>query len=246
MKSPLLIPALFLVVTLHGCATSSSYRSFHSAGTMFEVLRDGKTQGRARLDCIIESSGTYAVGALAGLGGEILILNDEPWISTVQPNGVQRTRIVDPSAYSATLYAAAHVAAWQDRPVKSDVPMGGLEELVVRSAQETGTELDTPLPFLIEGEFADIELHVVNKMCPMQAKNTGASAKPFRGSRSRARGVMFGVFANDSEGKLTHHGSRIHAHILIPGEVPLMGHVDSIRVTKGATIRLPKEYLELN
>jgi alpha-acetolactate decarboxylase len=238
--------SLIVAFVLTGCISGAMQDQLQWAGSMREVLREGKTQARASLDYIMKSGGTYAVGALEGLEGEILILDDKPWVSQTQPDGTQRTRLVAASEFSATLFVATHVATWNESSVEQDTSADGFEEMIIRAARRAGKDINNPLPFLLAGEFTDVDLHIVNKTCPMQARQTGAAMQPYRGSRTRTYGIVFGIFAADSAGILTHHGSRVHAHILILGDEPLMGHLDSIGVAAGAKIRFPREYRKLN
>ncbi len=71
--------ALLIGLTLFaGCAASTPVTQH---GRMREVLREGNTQPRISLVEVAQRPGAIGVGALAGLGGEVTVVDANVWIA---------------------------------------------------------------------------------------------------------------------------------------------------------------------
>lgn len=236
--SSLMPSLLFVLLTLAagGCSTPQQPVTVEQYGSMKEVLRQGHTEARVRLSEICASDNSVAVGALEGLRGEITVIGGEAWIARapeVEAVVGERTRS---SSESATLLVTAEVTAWQ-RVLITKVSGSELDAVVLSHARAAGVDVSKPFPFVIEGEFADIHLHVIRGGCPIANPD---GPKPARVHKEMARGRIVGFYAHNSSGDLTHHTSDVHAHIILDGESLISGHIDTIRVRPGNTLRLPQ------
>ena len=54
-------------------------------------------------------------------------------------------------------------------------------------------------------------------------------------------GTLVGFWARDGAGTITHHGTRVHAHVLVRSDTPYTAHVDTVRVGAGSVLRIPRE-----
>jgi hypothetical protein len=74
---------LLLIAWLGASACSSTPWNEPVAtwGTMREVMHDGRTEGRVRLGDAAAAPDAIGLGALAGLSGEIVILDGAVWTS---------------------------------------------------------------------------------------------------------------------------------------------------------------------
>ena len=200
---------------------------------MHEVLGEGHTQGRVQLRDAVRDSESIGVGALADLRGEVTILDGHSWIARGEPSAIESVN------EQATLLAVAHVPRWTQTSIASELSSDQLDSFIRQTARSEGIDTDNPFPFVIEGRL-DVVAHVASGACP----HAGNASQPAHVERppfqfTNEVGWLVGFYAERGEGSLTHHGSRTHVHVLLKGDQPRTGHVDSVTVAAGAVIRLP-------
>ncbi len=222
---------------VNGCASAAWNGRVKNWGELRQVRREGRTEARVALAHVIATPHCYAIGALEKLGGEATIVDGIPWVSHVTaPNEVSTTS--DPATRErATFLAAAWVPRWTEFSIEKDVDPADMDRVVQEYAARAGIKQET-FPFIIEGEFLACRLHVVNGRCVM-----GSEPDPTDGSFRKevpvANGILVGFYSNQPPGIITHHGSRTHVHVLFQSNNPLMAHVESVGIRRGALIRLP-------
>ena len=235
-----LVP-LFLMAA--GCASVESTRppEVRAWGSMREVLREGRTEGRVVLDRILGEH-SIAVGALEGLGAEITVDGGvlhlaEASAGTQGPEARER----DASAGErATLLLVADVSVWDELSVPADSDLAAVEEVLRKAARKRGWAIGEPFPFRVEGVAEHVELHVLNGSCPI-ANPSGPA--PWRASLEGAEIVLVGFFAENAAGKITHHNQNSHTHVVVP-ENKISGHLDRVRLRAGARLFLPSSSQE--
>lgn len=200
-------------------------------GTMKEVLVEGKSESRFSLDKLHNVEELAGVGALEGLVGEITIYGGKVWITKDEVKATQA------GTEHATLLTTARVAEWSSTIRQEGIAADQLESVVREAAMQAGLDTGKPFPFVIEGRLT-VEAHVIRGKCP-HAAGSGVLQPPIALSIKDEPGVLVGFYAENSEGKLTHHGSKIHAHVLTRDNPPRMGHVDSAAVASESIIRVP-------
>jgi hypothetical protein len=83
-------------------------------------------------------------------------------------------------------------------------------------------------------------MHVINGFCPHSGGGATAANQAWSFTGAPAGVIIVGFYAAGAEGEMTHHGTAIHAHAVVPaGETRITGHVDSLTVGAGATLMLP-------
>ena len=220
---------------LCGCASPPSVQQY---GAMREVLREGRTQPRIALQDVTCQPGAIAVGALAGLGGEITIVNGKTWVARSNGGGVEVTGPTTSLDDQATLLTTSHVASWINVPL----PNGGggrrLEDMVAEVALKHGIDATKPFPFIIDGRFIELDIHVIAGSCPIANPN---GEPPWRyAATAPVAGLLVGFHALNQNGVMTHHGSNVHVHAIIGDQDDIVtGHVDHVIVEPGAVLRLP-------
>lgn len=208
-----------------------------SWGTMRAVLRDGDDRARVALVDLARDD-IHALGALAGLAGEITIVDGEVWITRGHPERPTTTRGPAGDA-AATLLFACEVRAWREIPVEQDVPAAELDAFIERCAARAGLDPTRPFPFQVEGRLTELALHVVADECPLRARARGAPTDAFELRTDALDGRLFGIFAPDSAGVVCHAGARNHVHALLETPAVLTGHVESCGLAAGSVLRLP-------
>lgn len=209
-------------------------------GSFKRLAHAGDTAAKIALREVPTVAGTYGVGALTGLRGEILVWDGKPSVTRGHsPEGRTETPGADDSA---TLLALSKVTAWHEVTVPSDMKQPDFEAFVVREASSRGLKAATPFPFLVRGEFRDVVWHVVTG-----AAGGGHGDAHAQGhARNRvfeeraAAGVMIGFYSGDAlEGVISHPGERFHLHYA-NRDFMRSGHVDGYTVRAGGVLSLPR------
>jgi acetolactate decarboxylase len=224
---------------LSGC--TSSHVEVEQVGAMREVMREGHTEPRIRLADAVARPNAYAVGALAGLNGEITIADGDVWVARVAGDGIQVTGPTLVEGDEATLLAVSHVAQWVQVGIGSTLEGAQLEAFIEHAARDRGLDLARPFPFVIEGDATEVDLHVVNGYCPDARDPATIDTEPWRWSLDRSsRILLVGFYAPDAAGVMTHHGTSLHVHAIMQREGgTITGHVDRFAVEPGMTLRVP-------
>jgi hypothetical protein len=226
-----------LLLLAWGCAaTPREDAGVRTWGTMREVLREGRRQGRVELAQALGPS-SVAVGALADLAGEITVdrgvLHLAEVVDAAVPDGA-RARAARPDEQAALLLCA-DVPAWSEHALPAAADLDALEEAVREAALRQSLDVRRPFPFRIEGRALRLELHVVDGSCPIAHPD---GPPPWRYLGLDVDAVWIGFHAQDAAGELTHHGRRTHTHALVEGGAT-GGHVDDVRLASGARLFLP-------
>ena len=206
------------------------------------ALRDthgGDTRANVRLADLPRSADLYALGPVAGLGGEITIVDGKLLVAEVE-HGKIRTS----SDYSrgASFLVWATVPKW-----RAAVPAGALigsqaelEKLIEAKAREAGLNVEQPFPFLLQGSFDNVKYHSVR---PTQGGAGHGSAASPSDSALNAEAIsksatIVGFFSRHHEGVFTHGGSFAHLHVVLPtGD---SGHVDELAFGPDVQLVLPR------
>ena len=231
-----LLGRLLVALALSGCASSDWDGRVVSWGSMREVMREGRTEGRVVLAAAAQPA-SVGLGALAGLRGEIVVVRGETWVARVVDGRLECGRGALPEE-QATLLALSEVSAWNELHLERDLTYEELVELLAGLAAE-GRVAPDPWPFIIEGELFALEAHVLNGACPF-AGEVPAGCEPLRRSLAHTSGMLVGFYAPRAAGQLVHHGEAIHAHVVLTTPEPYVGHVDHAAIAAGARVSWPR------
>ncbi len=229
-----------LVAGVVACGSTGWKADVSVLGTVREVLRDGKTESRAELADLRGDPTLVAVGALAGLEGEYTIDRGELWITRVAEGDVT-TEHGSGASGGAAIVLSAHVSEWSEYPVDANVDPVDLPDYLRSAAVAHGLDPSQPFPFLVSGPLSHIEAHVIAGDCPMRARMLGRAVDPppFEVSETAIEARIVGFYAEGRAGEITHHGAKVHAHVLLEGGQPITAHVESVGLRRGAVLRLP-------
>lgn len=234
---------LSLSVLLAGCASARWDGRVESWGGMRQVMRDGQTEARVSISQVLTKPHAFGVGAVEGLRGEIVIDDGRCWTADVVAEAGRPVARVREGVQSrgATLMVVAYVPTWSESAVKRALTSDELEAYVRDSAKRSGIDATRPFPFVIEGEFRNLSAHVINGYCPMSqnAEVVSADSQPVRLDGVAGEGKLIGIYAENSAGELTHHGSSMHVHVLMESLPATVAHVEGVALAPGAKLRLP-------
>jgi alpha-acetolactate decarboxylase len=210
-------------------------------GTLREVMHGEVMDGQVRLSEVTDKPHVVGIGAPDKLQGEILIADSVAWLAQVRDGDRIETRKGSPKD-SAVFLAISRVPRWTDMKVEQDVPADEFDDFIQKTLDQAGlTKLET-VPFVIEGEFPALNLHILNGQCPfaeVKADIEGAGP-PHRKTLTDVQGLLVGFYAENGAGQITHHWTRTHVHALVGAQDSrVAGHVDEVALKAGTTIRLP-------
>lgn len=213
------------------------------AGALHDVMFQRQTGPVAAL-APVAGSHTYALGPLADLAGEFVIVDDVVWVSKPAADGPPVTTRGAVGEH-ACLIVSAQVPRWRRVALDRDVPFADLDATVRALAAQHGVDVAKPFPFLVEGQVAELSWHVIDgaqlpsgppdmHRPPHEIHRT---ASP-HGELARAQAVLVGFHSTEHRGVFTHHASDTHVHAVVD-EPALVVHVDGVRVLAGAAIAFP-------
>lgn len=223
-------------ILFFSCAAPTWNGRVESWGTMREVMAEGQTQARVSLGDVPHTPGVVGIGTLTGLQGEIAIVDGVPWIARVDGDRVESAR-GEHSGDHATLLAIADVRRWKTIAIDRDLAAADLDSFLSSSARDLGLG-QRPWPFVIQGDLAGVEAHVLRGKCPY-AGPVDAEHAPIRRTFALVRGRLIGFYAPDAVGELVHHGQSTHMHVLVEDPDVFVGHVDTAGVRAGAWLLVP-------
>jgi len=234
------------VLALFGCATeqSQSSRQLLQYGGMHETIGQQQHHARVDLDELDRLPHFYGVGAVEGLQGEITIADSKPIVTAVTPDG--RLRDDPPSNVKAAMLIGQSAPEWTHVELTRDIPHDRFDDAIAEAASSHAVDIAQPFMFVIEGEFKDVRLHVINGACPLHARmhkiELRPEDRPFELEAETLDGTLVGVYAADSVGALTHPATSVHVHLIYTDPntgKQVTGHVERIGVVSGAILKLP-------
>jgi alpha-acetolactate decarboxylase len=214
-------------------------------GEMHQVIGMRQHQGRVRLADLMAKPNFYAVGALAGLRGEISIIDGQATVTVVSDQLKACPAAGKPSEQQATMLIGAYVDSWTESAITHDLSDTELDSWIESEIERLGGDAKQPKLFMIVGDFERVDLHVLNGACPVHARirklEIPVAERPFEANMKSISGQVVGVFANDAVGNITHPATRTHKHVVYrdpqTGE-KLTAHVESLSVKQGSRLKL--------
>jgi len=205
-------------------------------GVLHEIMMEQKIGANAALDDFKKTPNLYALGALKGLTGEILIMNGDPVNSFSKGKEI----IFDRSfSKEATLLVYSTVKTWTR--VDLNLNTSGLMELqsiINQEALKAGIDINKAFPFLIKGKLSQIEWHIINATEAKEQSHEAFKKAGLKGVSNEIDAQILGFYSQNHEGVFTHRGSFLHMHF-IDKEETKMGHVDNLKVNGTISLFFP-------
>ncbi len=209
----------------------------HDRGSMREIYSDNAA---AKLDLseLKDTEHLYGLGPLSKLRGEILILDSVPYESRIGKGFVQ---IKSDWNEKAAFFVWASVKKWKKVAVPSSVrSMGLLESWLSSMSGMSGAPLASQYPFLLKGNFAEIDWHIVNYKAGVTALTPRKHHETkFHGKSKNRKAEMLGFYSPEHQGFFIPQGHRTHMHVKVGDEV--VAHVDDFNPNgdSGLTLYIP-------
>ncbi len=230
--------AILLTLSLFGCQSQQTAErvDVQIHGKLKEIMMQNQLQSRIDLNEIELNSKRYGLGALAGLEGEIMILEGKPFISKAIEGQVLMESSRD---YGAALLVSSEVEEWTTTNLKSLSDLGSLEKLIEEKAKEENLKTEGIIPFMIKGKINRIEWHIINAVEATEASHEAYKSSGKEDVSKSEEVEILGFFSKKHEGVFTHHGSFLHLHFINKNRT-IMAHVDELMSQNEAQLFLPK------
>lgn len=222
-------------LTAFGQSSAKGLVSHH--GVLREIMMEQKLDANADLQDFATSEHLYALGALEGLSGEILIINGQPFNGIVEKGKLRIEKSFD---RKATILVSAQVTDWSESKVELNVAnLKELEIEIKRIASEKGINTSQAFPFLLKGTFNQLEWHVINAAETREKTHEAFKEAGLKGNDMDQSAEVLGFYSENHQGIFTHHGSFLHLHFKDQSDTK-MGHVDNLMLNGSISIMLPK------
>ena len=221
---------------------------FAHFGNFKRMMHTGDTAGQIELAQLDQSAGTWGVGALAGLKGEVIQVDGRILVSfgTDTEGRVQPPSKTD----AAVLWASGKVAQWRQIQVPADMSQAEFEKFVSEQAAINKVDLKQPFVFRVTGGYTHLIWHVLTgEKSGHKAGGHGGHGHASGHANKRSdmkvfrnpsiTGQLVAVYSGERlEGAVSHPGERFHVHYIDDAQT-VSGHVDQYNVQKGALLWLP-------
>ena len=210
-----------------------------SYGNFTHMVTSGHSDGVVLLEDAIPVPHGYAIGALANGRGEIVVINNQVWLDYGE-DGLGKTVGEVPEDEQAVILVAAQVAAWSSSILDKSLPKQALYNAILEAAKQLGVDISKPFPFMLEGSFSHLGLHVINEKNPQHGKAKGAHFyRLIKEKRKQQTATILGFYSADQQGIYTHIGQSWHLHAVIEDD-KIAAHVDEISANEGIVLKLPE------
>ncbi len=209
-------------------------------GAFRRMLHMQDFSAKVQLKSVMHDGATEAVGAAAGLRGEITAIDGKLLLTY----GTPCPTCGHPGEDHATLLASAKVSAWRE-PValQSDLAGPAFDSWVVEQAKAAGLDVTKPFPVRLKGTLTGVKMHVIRAFNPnFKGHGSGhAMADQEDIAAEKIEGEVVGFYAPpDAQGVITHPGEPFHYHWVNVGRTRT-AHLDAFGMAKGAQLLLPKD-----
>lgn len=230
---------ILLLVSLIGCSSNDKVEVMHF-GALKNAMKQNDLTAYVSSDTI-DLKNFYALGALEGLKGELLIMDGQVYTSSQGDSTNNSLDLKQNIDFSANFLVGAKVSKW----ISIDVPKtiktkSDLEKFVSEKAIEQGFDKADPFPFLLEGSTKSTSWHVVNWDANDSIHTHEKHIKSGVYDTDLEEDVIIlGFYSEHHKGIFTHHSSFLHMHVLNDKKA-IMGHLDDLTLGAKMILKLPK------
>ncbi len=209
-------------------------------GSLRAMMHEGAVGPQVELAQLTPDSQLFALGAVAGLQGEITILDGNAWLSRVSDAETVDTTASPRPEGSAALLVSARVPGWTLATVDRDIPFEDLDERIAAMATAAGLDSQGRVPFLIQGTVRQLHWHVIDgrRLPPGPSSHQAHQQAAVRLQRQQVKALLLGFYSPRDQGVFTHHDSRTHLHCVLARETA-SGHVDGVLLPAGTLVGFP-------
>jgi acetolactate decarboxylase len=210
-------------------------------GALREIMHMGRTERQVDLAPLIGKKGTYGLGALEHLAGEVTLWDGQLWLSTPDGSGGAVSGQHKSTTAGAALLVTSAVTTWQERPITQKISFAQLDDFIEREARASELNVQEAFPFRIEGAPSRLDWHVIDgSKIPSDAHGHEAHMQSaVRGKLIGKPARIIGFYSPKHHAVFTHHDTNTHAHVICDDPL-ITGHVDHVDIGSGSTLFLPQ------
>lgn len=223
-------------VILLGMAALAPQPSVRVAGAMRNIMMRADLSAYASLDSLARQPNLYGLGPVAGLQGEIMVLNSKPYVCAVRS---EKPVVTIDSTAKAAMFVYASVPRWKTVSIDARVnSFTDLERQLPDWCRANGYDSTKPFPFRIQGKVTKALCHVINWRSG--ALHTTENHKQFALNQQilQREVELLGFYSNQHHGIFTHHSTNLHIHLLTTDQA-LVAHLDDIIFEGSIKLLLP-------
>jgi acetolactate decarboxylase len=187
------------------------------------------------LSKLIREPHLYALGPVAGLKGEVTVVDGQVFVSTA--NDGHAAVKLDPGAKTVFLVYAS-VPAWRSITIPTNV----VSETDLATFLERSLFAKARTAFLVRGIATRARYHIQNYQGQAEELTHEVHEKAkvyFELSDTHVQLVGFFTNREDDAGSFVHPGQTTHVHLISDGH-KAMGHLESVTLAPGAILFLPE------
>ena len=236
------LPALTIALTLlspYAISQEAAPFSLTHFGHFKKMMHMKITEGVVDLGQATSLPNLFGVGAPAHGTGEITILDGKLWLD-YGSDGLGNAKHAPAKDEQAVLLVTAQVSKWADVIVPNDMDAKEMQDFILATANAQGIDTDVAFPFAIEGDYFDLDWHILNGRKEGGGHGLGGLFHKIEDHRAQTTGKVVGFYSASEQGIYTHPGESWHLHIVFEKE-GMAGHVDAISLRKGTILKLPVE-----
>ncbi len=238
MIKPLLFTSCLFATLLNPLVYAETIE-IESYGHYKKMIHMKNTDGVIGLKKAIPAKNSYAVGAIQKGAGEITVLNGKVYLDYGK-DGIGNALNKIPEDEKAVLLATTTVEKWKSINLSNPIAKEDLFKIILAKAKEHGLDVDKPFPFLLEGGFKELKIHVINGQNP-KFEGHGGKEKMFQmatETRNHQKATVVGFYSASNQGVYTHPNESWHLHAIIE-EKNVSAHVDDLHTGHSLTLKFP-------
>lgn len=230
-------PAFICLVGLFLLSCNSNNQipdsSIKVSGAMRNVMKKGELQGTINLDTIRNKNNLYGLGPVEYLKGELLIIDGESYIATV--NKDHSVNIKKSFTVKAPFFVYANANKWKEYKLPKDIQTVKQLEAYITEISENNKNA---FIFKLSGVFSQVDFHVINLPDGTTIhSHKDAHEGMEKYTRNNISGDIIGFFSTKHKGIFTHHDTNMHMHFINTNRTE-MGHLEGFKLDEKSDIKL--------
>ena len=213
---------IFSLLLFASCTKSTNTSSIKVVGEMRDVMWKGDLKAKIATDSL-NSKGTYGLGPIEFLKGEIVVFEGQTFVSKVVDSishEVNKVPSVGAPFFVYTTNSDLKVVEF----TLENYSLKEIEEQI----DSVYKNYDQPLLIRIDGVFNKMKLHSVNLPEGKQVSSPDEAHKGLtQYDFNHISGSLIGFFSRHHKAVFTHHDSFFHAHF-ISDDRQVLGHIDEL------------------
>jgi acetolactate decarboxylase len=226
---------IFAIAVLLNCFLSLNAQNVDVkwAGALRDIMHKGDVSRKKSLMSLSKNAeNLYALGAVEGLKGEILIWNGKPFVGYVS---VDSTVKIDTTfERNASLLVYTVVKKWRQVDLPDSITTyEELDAFIGQMTAQNGSNPQTkPFPFLLKGKMATADGHIINwRDGDTEHSHQKHVESGWHQQLTNVDMDILGFYSTEHHTIWTHHSTNMHLHFLT-NDHQISAHLDDLTLDK--------------